>query len=145
MIAPPPPPPHRRRRRPAVAAAFALAGAALGLAGCVVPGPTAFPGGPVAYGGPVASCDTRFRVVNASGATIRSIQFSHATLGSWGPDQLGQNVLYPGQSVAYQAANVGLYDFRVTWMNGAANELRGVDICRASQITAGSDGRLYAS
>ena len=65
-------------------------------------------------------------------------------LGGWGSDQLGQDVLSPGESRGYRAANTGLYDFRTVWMDGSAAEIRQVDICRASQITA-YRGRLTAS
>ncbi|UFN49037.1 hypothetical protein LPC08_24120 [Roseomonas sp. OT10] len=91
-----------------------------------------------------ASCDTTFRLTNNSNTTIREFYFSHASQGRWGADQLGENVLGPGQSSSYRAANTGLYDFRVVWTDGSAAEVRGIDICRAARITA-SGRRLYAS
>jgi hypothetical protein len=59
-------------------------------------------------------------------------------------DQLGQSVLPPGRFVNYRASNAGNYDFRVVWTNGRAAEMRGVNICRASQITVTNSG-LVAS
>ncbi len=112
------------------------------LPGCVPP-----PGQPVGYvqQAPVrASCDTSFRVVNNSTMTVERLYFSHASMGNWGADQLGQNVLPPGRFGSYRAANVGAYDFRVVWANGRSAELRGVDICRASTINV-TNGGLRAS
>ncbi|WP_270937933.1 hypothetical protein [Falsiroseomonas oryzae] len=120
----------QRRVLPAVLAGFA----ALGLAACqqepqrtvvVVPS---------------QACDTSFRVVNNSGLTVERLYFSHSSLGAWGADQLGTSVLPPGRFVNYRANNAGNYDFRVVWTNGQAAELRGVNICRASQITVTNRG-----
>lgn len=86
------------------------------------------------------SCDTSFRVVNASSGTVERLYFSHSSLGGWGNDQLGQNVLPPGRSVSYRAANTGSYDFRVVWTNGRAAELMRVNVCAASQITVTNAG-----
>lgn len=92
----------------------------------------------------VASCDTSFRVVNASSGTVERLYFSHASLGGWGTDQLGTTVLPPGRAASYRAANTGRYDFRVVWAGGRAAELRGVNICAASTITV-TNGGLRAS
>jgi hypothetical protein len=89
-----------------------------------------------------AACDTSFRVVNNSSATVSQLYFSHSSLRGWGNDQLGSSVLPPGRFVNYRAANTGNYDFRVVWSNGQASELRGVNVCRASQITVTNRGLL---
>jgi hypothetical protein len=97
-------------------------------------------------GGPVtgsAGCDTSFRLVNNSSVTVRNLYFSHSSRSGWGVDQLGANVIAPGRSATYRAANAGSYDFRVVWANGRAAELRQVNICRASQIIV-TDGGLRA-
>jgi len=85
-------------------------------------------------------CDTSFRVVNQSSGTVERLYFSHASFGSWGNDQLGQNVLPPGRSASYRAANTGYYDFRVVWQNGQASELRGVNVCQAGTILVTNRG-----
>jgi len=90
------------------------------------------------------TCDTTFRIVNNSGATVERLYFSHSSLGGWGNDQLGAEVLPPGRVKTYRASNTGNYDFRVVWTNGRATELRGVNVCRASQITV-TNGGLIAS
>ena len=88
------------------------------------------------------TCDTTFRVVNNSGVTVERLYFSHSSLGGWGNDQLGAEVLPPGRVKTYRAANTGNYDFRVVWTNGRATELRGVNVCRASQITVTNSGLI---
>jgi hypothetical protein len=91
---------------------------------------------------PTQACDTSFRVVNNSSATVGQLFFSHSTQGAWGADQLGSSVLPPGRFVSYRAAHAGAYDFRVVWANGRAAEIRGVNICRASQITVTNSGLI---
>jgi hypothetical protein len=91
-----------------------------------------------------AACDTSFRVSNQSSLTVSQLYFSHSSQRGWGSDQLGSAVLPPGRAVSYRAANTGNYDFRVVWTNGQTAELRGVNVCRASQITVTSRG-LVAS
>jgi hypothetical protein len=93
---------------------------------------------------PSQACNTAFRVVNNSSLTVGQLYFSHSSLSGWGVDQLGQSVLPPGRFVNYRASNAGNYDFRVVWTNGRAAEMRGVNICRASQITVTNSG-LVAS
>jgi len=112
--------------------------ALLGLSACVQPQPQAVyqQGAPTSSG----SCDTSFRVINNSSATIERLFFSHASQNGWGNDQLGQAVLAPGRSQGYRAANPGAYDFRVVWANGRAAELRGVNICAASNIIVSNSG-----
>ncbi|MBS7809876.1 hypothetical protein [Roseococcus pinisoli] len=116
----------------------ALAGATL-LAGCVQPQPYVQPV-MVAPMAPARVCDTSFRVVNNSSYIVNQLYFSHSSLGSWGADQLGASMLYPGRYVNYRASNPGAYDFRVVWNNGRAAEIRGVNLCVASQITVTNAG-----
>jgi hypothetical protein len=117
-------------------AALAVSGAAA-VSACAPQ--TVYVPQPVAVA-PMPVCDTRFQVVNNSSRTVLTLQYSHASLASWGVDQLGQNVLRPGQVWNARAANAGLYDFRIQWMGGGAAELRRVDICRASQIVVTNSG-----
>ena len=92
---------------------------------------------------PSPGCDTRFQLVNNSSRTVLTFQYSHASLSSWGVDQLGQNVLAPGQVWNARAANAGAYDFRITWVGGGAAELRNINICAASRIYVTNRG-MYA-
>ena len=85
-------------------------------------------------------CDTSFRVVNASSAMVERLYFSHASQGGWGNDQLGRQVLAPGQAASYRAAHTGAYDFRAVWASGKAAELRGINVCAATTITIRDSG-----
>lgn len=89
---------------------------------------------------PSQSCNTAFRVVNASSRTVERLYFSHSSMNGWGNDQLGSSVLLPGRQVSYRAANTGNYDFRVIWNNGQAAELRRINVCVASRITVTNSG-----
>jgi hypothetical protein len=87
-----------------------------------------------------ATCNSAFRVINNSSGTVERLYFSHSSLGAWGNDQLRQNVLPPGRSTSYRAANAGNYDFRVVWQNGQSAELRQVNVCAASNIVVTNRG-----
>ena len=89
---------------------------------------------------PPRGCDTSMRVVNESNAVVHRLYFSHSSLGSWGNDQLGASVLYPGRAVSYRLTNPGEYDFRVVWNNGRATEIRRINVCVARQITVTNRG-----
>lgn len=89
---------------------------------------------------PSQSCNTSFRVVNASSLTVERLYFSPSSRNGLGNDQLGQSVLAPGRQVSYRAANTGNYDFRVVWNNGRAAELRRINVCVASRITVTNSG-----
>lgn len=113
----------------------ALASATL-LGACVPPQPYVQP----VVVAPTRVCDTSIRVVNESNYVVQQLYFSHSSLGSWGADQLGANVLYPGRSVSYRLNNPGNYDFRVVWNNGRASEIRQINVCVASRITVTNRG-----
>lgn len=89
---------------------------------------------------PAPGCDTRFRIANQSGLTVRELYFSPTAVNAWGRDQLGSSMLPPGRFVNYQANNATRYDFRVIWVNGRAAELRGVNVCAARQVTIRNAG-----
>ncbi len=118
-----------------------MLGALAALGGCVAPdGQLVVRGAPIMAPVITQTCDTSFRVVNASGRTVEQLYFSHSSLNGWGPDQLGQNVLPPGRSASYRAANTGNYDFRVVWAGGRVSELMRVNVCAASQVTVTNRG-----
>ena len=97
--------------------------------------------GAVVGGGPggrmISSGNPSFVFVNSTGTTIREIYASMSTQSGWGQDRLGANVLNPGAQI-----NIGLpqgqgcnTDIRVVYMNGAAQERRGVETCSISNLT----------
>lgn len=113
----------------------ALAGATF-LGACVPPQQVYQP---VAVA-PTRVCDTSMQVVNQSNYVVQQLYFSHSSLGSWGADQLGANVLPPGRAASYRLNNAGNYDFRIVWNNGRASEIRQVNVCVASRIIVTNRG-----
>jgi len=87
-----------------------------------------------------AQCDTRFTLVNNSGATIQEFYFGSSAQSSWGQDRLGQNVLPAGRSMNFSARVAGANDFKVVWASGETAEMMRVDICATSQIVATRSG-----
>ena len=88
-----------------------------------------------------ASADQRdFRLVNESGSIITRLYVSPASADSWGPDQLGADVIRPGGSytlyfAAGQAGNTCIFDLRIVTASGSASEQRGVNLCRTYTLT----------
>jgi hypothetical protein len=88
-----------------------------------------------------ASADQRdFRVVNQSGSIITRLYVSPASSDSWGPDQLGADVIHPGGSFSLyfatgQAGNSCIFDLRIVTASGSASEQRNVNLCRTYTIT----------
>jgi hypothetical protein len=113
----------------------ALAGATL-LGGCVQPQPYVQP----VMVAPTRVCDTSIQVMNQSNYTVQQLFFSHSSLGSWGADQLGANILPPGRAANYRLTNPGNYDFRIVWNNGRASEIRQINVCAASRIIVTNRG-----
>jgi hypothetical protein len=93
-------------------------------------------------GGPGASIaaprggNPSFNFVNRSGQTIRELYVSLSSQSNWGSDRLGANVMNPGQTMWVDLPQGGTcsVDIRVVYMNGGANERRGVESCTRSDI-----------
>lgn len=87
-----------------------------------------------------AQCDTRFNFHNRSGRTVMELYFDRSSNPNWTRDELGTGVLPNGESRRFTAAYAGLYDFRAVLDNGRALEVRQVDICRITDVTATTNG-----
>ncbi|MBR0656903.1 Tat pathway signal protein [Plastoroseomonas arctica] len=100
----------------------------------VAPG-AAIGGGP-GYGRATTG-NPSFTIVNGTGTVIREIYSSLSSQRDWGPDRLGANTLQPGGSLFIPLPQGGgcTADIRVVYMNGAANERRGVETCSIQQLT----------
>ncbi len=85
-------------------------------------------------------CDTRFDLINRSGAQVNEFYFGSSSNRNWGPDRLGDGVLSSGQSRRFQPRTTGMMDFKVVWENGESAEVRQVDICSASEVVATRSG-----
>jgi hypothetical protein len=82
-----------------------------------------------------ASLNPSFRLHNAGGRTVREVYVSAATDSQWGPDRLGQYVLEPGRQMAIQLpSGQCMNDIRVVFMDGQAQERRGVNTCALTDL-----------
>lgn len=88
----------------------------------------------------MAQCDTRFMLVNQSGAQVNEFYFGPSSNPNWGRDQLGQNVLPSGRQTAFDTGRPGPHDFKIVWANGQHAELMRINICTTSQIVATRSG-----
>ncbi len=85
-------------------------------------------------------CDTRFDLINRSGAQVNEFYFGSSANANWGPDRLGDGVLANGQARRFQPRTTGMVDFKVVWENGETAEVRQVDICSATEVVATRNG-----
>jgi hypothetical protein len=121
--------------------AIAALASATVLAACVPPQQTYTYSQPVYVApAPVQVCDTSVRVTNRSSNVVEQLYFSHSAIQTWGADQLGASVLYPGQHVDYRMNNAGNYDFRVIWAGGRESQIRGINVCTASEVIVTNRG-----
>jgi uncharacterized protein with NRDE domain len=83
-----------------------------------------------------------FYVVNNSGRVITEIYVSSSASQNWGPDRLGQNVLNSGMQFPIRPPRDGtcVFDIRVVYANGTAEERRRINTCNISQVVFGTAG-----
>jgi hypothetical protein len=78
---------------------------------------------------------------NASPRQIDALRVSPSAASQWGADQLGDNVLEAGHSITVPLPGTGCrYDFRARYHNGAAEEMRNIDICANRQVAFDGSG-----
>jgi hypothetical protein len=71
-----------------------------------------------------------FNLVNRSGRVIEQFYASPASEQSWGQDRLGDDLVNPGQRYAIRLPmGECLYDIRIVFQGGEAQERRRVDAC----------------
>lgn len=120
---------RQRQPPPAPAATAGAATAGIGTAGAATHG-AGMAGRPQA-----AARDPSFRLSNTGGRTVREVYVSPASDSLWGPDRLGAQLLAPGARLAIRLP-VGqcVNDIRVVFLDGTAQERRGVDTCGLTDI-----------
>ena len=85
------------------------------------------------------SNDPSFRVVNNTGDTIESVFASPANQRNWGEDRLGDAVIRPGATYIIRLpAGSCVYDVRVVYEGGRAEERRNVNTCNITNLVFGS-------
>jgi len=78
-----------------------------------------------------------FNLVNNSGRAVRELYASLATDQNWGPDRLGADVVPAGQSFPVRLpAGECVYDVRIVYDNGQAEERRRINLCEITNLTA---------
>lgn len=85
---------------------------------------------------PQAARNPSFNLVNSSGRTVREVYASPSSDQNWGPDRLGADVVPSGQTFPVRLP-VGecLYDVRVVYDNGQAEERRRINLCEITNLT----------
>lgn len=88
----------------------------------------------------LAQGDPSFNLVNRSGQTIREVYVSPVQDTNWGVDRLGANTLPDGRALPVRIPpEAGCQqDVRVVYADGRAEERRGQDTCRITEMVFGT-------
>lgn len=70
------------------------------------------------------------RITNAGSHAVQTINISGVNRRMWGPDLLGNNFLFPGQSANFTIGEGCLEDVRVIYRNGRTLTRGSFDTCR---------------
>ena len=84
-----------------------------------------------------------FNVVNRASSAINEVYATSAGMANWGRDRLGDNSIPPGQSFPIRLPADGncIYDIKVVYANGQADERRGMNTCTVDNVTFPSGNR----
>ena len=87
------------------------------------------------------SNDPSFRVVNNTPNVVNEVYASPATERSWGHDRLGTEVIRPGGThIIRLPPGECVYDIRIVYQGGRAEERRGVNTCAITDLVLGTGG-----
>lgn len=88
------------------------------------------------------SSDPSFRVVNNTAKVINEVYASPSTEQNWGHDRLGSEVVPPGgrQIIRLPPDGTCIYDIRVVYQGGGAEERRGLNTCAVNDLVLGGGG-----
>lgn len=79
--------------------------------------------------------DPSFRLVNRGPSAINELYASLAGTNDWGNDRLGDDTVAPGATRVVRLPNGQcLYDMRIVYANGEANERRHVNLCGITDL-----------
>ena len=85
------------------------------------------------------SNDPSFRVVNNTRNVVNEVYASPASERSWGTDRLGTEVIRPGAThIIRLPRGECVYDIRVVYQGGQAEERRGVNTCNITDFVLGA-------
>lgn len=84
------------------------------------------------------SNDPSFRIVNNTQAVVNEVYASPSSQNTWGQDRLGSEVIAPGAShIVRLPAGECVYDVRVVYQSGQAEERRNVNTCNLVNFVLG--------
>ncbi|NOG70579.1 hypothetical protein [Roseicella sp. DB1501] len=84
------------------------------------------------------SGDPSFRVVNNTLKPINEVYVSPVSSSGWGHDRLGADVVPPGgRQLIRLPAGTCLYDIRIVYQQGGAEERRNIDTCGLGDLILG--------
>ncbi len=88
------------------------------------------------------SMDPSFRIVNNTPKVVNEIYASPSSQRNWGHDRLGEEVIPPGGTHIIRLPIDGncIYDIRVVYQGGTAEERRNLNTCNLVNVVLGSDG-----
>ena len=94
------------------------------------------------WAGRAQSNDPSFRVVNRGTEVVNEVYASPAGQRAWGPDRLGEQAIPPGGNFIVRLPADGncVYDIRVVFRGGVADERRGVNTCNLTDYVVGRAG-----
>lgn len=77
-----------------------------------------------------------FNVVNRTASAISEVYATKAGTATWGRDRIGGHPIPPGQTgpIRLPADGSCVYDVRVVYANGRAEERRGLDTCSVDNV-----------
>ena len=76
-----------------------------------------------------------FNLVNQGQQPVREVYASLTTDQNWGPDRLGNDMVAPGAVYPVRLPEGDcMYDVRVVYQNGQAQERRGVNLCEITNV-----------
>ena len=83
--------------------------------------------------------DPSFRILNNTPNVVNEVYASAASQRSWGHDRLGSEVIAPGQRriIRLPADGTCVYDIRVVYQGGTAEERRNLDTCALTDVVLG--------
>ena len=86
--------------------------------------------------------DPSIRIVNNTPNVINEVYASPASQRNWGHDRLGTETVAPGGRQVVRLSTDGgcVYDIRVVYQGGTAEERRGVNTCGVTDLLLGTAG-----
>lgn len=88
--------------------------------------------------------DSSLIIRNESSYAITEIYLSPVSSGTWGPDLLGGDVLFPGEEFAISLIDCDDYDIRIVDEDGDECVIEGVELCFDDALWRITDTELAA-